>query len=950
MKISELSPEYRQPPPHTGFLTDLATVVADVESFDTSPSSPDKLATDFRRILTNLGSVSSSLTHACRIQIWKLATRLWNACVDRANSTALARSPSARAAEAEIRQAAPELLLLAGVPDEIPLAAAKAANFFSRAGKEWLHLGRLDLATACFEKGTTLVSATGPEEERCVLLDLNLARARAASAAGDQSLAVALLSRSKPLASASPEGIKSLAEAYLSVGEAALSTKPSDPAVQASSILTEALDLCDKAASHSGAPNLNDLKGRCFRFLAVERLQAKDHEGTLRCIRASRSSVGPAEEHPSVAILAIRAWLGSGNLLEAERELERLMVNPEAPEHMCVMAAEEYLASAGPEPARKVLVALAARCRAGGAAAAVRVVTKVVQGGIGSAGRARAISELVSDERVVALFAGPANSIQRGAMHSLLWSCGVEHFHAKNYDTSADFYERSMLYLSREEESRPGRAQCLRVLTLCHLALKQLDRALEFVNEADKVEHSVHCAFLKIKIHLQKNDTDEAIKQMKTMVGCVDFNPEFLVLITHEAIACKSARVAVASLTFLLGLCSAGKPMSMPEVVVLRNLIELLRREQGTEDEILKYSRRAKLRMSDLGMEGFFGNGAVGGRELNWFAVNSWSMALRLTEEQKYDLSAEFFELAAEFFGGTSNTEGDENRPTVCKALILSVTSMLDAEEQNNSPLSDSDIKKGVEMLSRAGKLLPLVWPSVPVGSDQAEANKYLFLHTFSSYYLLDRMDTSTRPQQLQLVKNFATSKACTPDHLLTLGVTASKGTPPNLLVAEFSLKASINAALASQSPNYRVISIALRNLACLAALQDLSGSESDAVYDVYRQAYKIVVGLRDGEYPSEEGQWLATTAWNKSYLSRRLNQASVARKWMKMGLDLSRHLENMKQYIASMEQSFESFRKMSDSEPSECILLGKKPDECSRQDGAPSTSMSLSTSQPILV
>ncbi|XP_047058871.1 TPR repeat-containing protein ZIP4 [Lolium rigidum] len=951
MKISELSPEYRQPPPHTGFLTDLTTVVADVESFDTSPSSPDKLATDFRRVLTNLGSVSSSLTHACRIQIWKLATRLWNACVDRANSTALARSPSARAAEAEIRQAAPELLLLAGVPDEIPLAAAKAANFFSRAGKEWLHLGRLDLATACFEKGTPLVSATGPEEERRVLLDLNLARARAASGAGDQSLAVALLSRSKPLASASPEGIKSLAEAYLSVGEAALATKPSDPAVQASSIITEALDLCDKLASHSGTtPNLNDLKGRCFRFLAVERLQAKDHEGTIRCIRASRSSVGPAEEHPSVAILAIRAWLGSGNLLEAERELERLMVNPEAPEHMCVMAAEEYLASAGPEPARKVLVALAARCRSGGAAAAVRVVTKVVQGGTGSTGRARAISDLVSDERVVALFAGPANSIQRGAMHSLLWSCGAEHFHAKNYDTSADFYERSMLYLSREEESRPGRAQCLRVLTLCHLALKQLDRALEFVNEADKVEHSVHCAFLKIKIHLQKNDTDEAIKQMKTMVGCVDFNPEFLVLITHEAIACKSARVAVASLTFLLGLCSAGKPMSMPEVVVLRNLIELLRREQGTEDEILKYSRRAKLRMSDLGMEGFFGNGAVGGRELNWFAVNSWSMALRLTEEQKYDLSAEFFELAAEFFGGTSNTEGDENRPTVCKALILSVTSMLDAEEQNNSPLSDSDIKKGVEMLSRAGKLLPLVWPSVPVGSDQAEANKYLFLHTFSSYYLLDRMDTSTRPQQLQLVKNFATSKACTPDHLLTLGVTASKGTPPNLLVAEFSLKASINAALASQSPNYRVISIALRNLACLAALQDLSGSESDAVYDVYRQAYKIVVGLRDGEYPSEEGQWLATTAWNKSYLSRRLNQASVARKWMKMGLDLSRHLENMKQYIASMEQCFESFRKMSDSEPSECILLGKKPDECSQQDGAPSTSMSLSTSQPILV
>lgn len=189
------------------------------------------------------------------------------------------------------------------------------------------------------------------------------------------------------------------------------------------------------------------------------------------------------------------------------------------------------------------------------------------------------------------------------------------------------------------------------------------------------------------------------------MVGCVDFNPTFLTLTSHEAIACKAVRVAVASLTFLLGLYSAGKPMPEPEVAVLRSLIELLRREQGTEDEILKYSRRAKLRMSELGGEGFFGNGPVGGRELNWFAVTSWNMGMRVAKEQKYDLSAEFFELAAEFFGGASNDEGDGNRPTVCKALIMSVASMLDAEKLNNSPLSDSDVKKGVEMLSRAGKV-----------------------------------------------------------------------------------------------------------------------------------------------------------------------------------------------------------------------------------------------------
>jgi hypothetical protein len=203
---------------------------------------------------------------------------------------------------------------------------------------------------------------------------------------------------------------------------------------------------------------------------------------------------------------------------------------------------------------------------------------------------------------------------------------------------------------------------------------------------------------------LQKEEEEEAIKLMKTMVGYADFNPEFLTLSIHEAMSCKSRRVAVPSLTFLLGLYSAGKPMSMTEAAVLRNLIALLLREPGSEAEILKYSRRAKLRMSELGLEGFFGKGTVGLHELHWLAVSTWNMAVMVSKERKYDYSAEFFELAAEFFY-SSNGEDDANCAMVCKSLIMSVSSMLYAEKLKESPLSDSDLKKGVEMLSRAGKV-----------------------------------------------------------------------------------------------------------------------------------------------------------------------------------------------------------------------------------------------------
>ncbi|GJM92229.1 hypothetical protein PR202_ga08672 [Eleusine coracana subsp. coracana] len=910
MKISELSPEYRQPPPHAGLLTDLNRVVADIEAFDTFDTPAEKLAANLRRIITNLASAdaaasSPGLSAAFRLKVWTLAFRLWNASVDRANSNALPRGPAARVAEAEIRQAAPELLFLAGLPDGVPNATAKAAALFHRAGMFWLDLGRADLASACFEKGTPLVSAADTKEDQAVLLELNLARARAACFAGDYALAIALLSRSKPLAAASPEGIKALAEEYFVIGKAALDIKPADPALDASSLLTQALDLCEKAAaspccatpttpgSTPTTPNLHGLRNQCLRFLAIERFEANDYEGTLRCIEVARTSPGLREEHQSIGYMALRAYLGSGNLVEAERELLGLIANAEALDNVCVSAAEKYLARAGPEVALKVLIALASRCSAEVATdAALKVATTVVEGAGGSTARAKMLSELVSDERVVALFDGPATTHDRGTMHALLWNCGAEHFQAKNYETSADLIERSMLYVSRDEESRSRRAGCFRALSLCHMALRHLDRAQEFINEAEMVEPNILCAFLK------------------------------------------SGRVAVVSLTFILGLYSAGKPMPMTEAAVLRSLITLLLREPGSEAEILMYSRRAKLRMTELGLDTFFGKGTVGLHELHWFATNAWSMALMVVKEKKYDYSAEFFELAAEFFN-SSNGEDDANRLMVCKSLIMCVSGMLCAEELNKSPLSDSDLKKGAEMLTRAGKLLPLSWPSAPVTSDKLENNNFPFLHTLNFYHILDRMGTSTQPQQLQLVKNFAASKSCTPGLLLKLGNVASEGTQPNLQVAKFVLNASITTALASHSPNYGVISAALRKLICLAGSHDFNGT-TDAAYDVFRQAYQIVVGLRHGEFPTEEGKWLATVAWNKSILAVRLRQHSVARKWIKMSLDLARHFESMKKHISMMEEHFEKFQETS----------GKEPDECSQHDGAPSTSMS----QPVLV
>lgn len=214
------------------------------------------------------------------------------------------------------------------------------------------------------------------------------------------------------------------------------------------------------------------------------------------------------------------------------------------------------------------------------------------------------------------------------------------------------------------------------------------------------------CFHLKsqFKIHLQKKEEKEAINQIQAMTSCIDFNPEYLTLSTHEAIACQALPVAISSLSVLLNLCSPGKQMPMPEVAVLRNLITLLHRYPDPGHEILKHTRHARAKMTDLGVEPFFGKGAVGSRELSWFAGNSWNMGLKMAKEKKYDSAAEFLEFASEFYSKISN-ESDGTNFMVCKALIVSVGAMINFEEQNKVPMPESSVRKAMGLLSRAGKV-----------------------------------------------------------------------------------------------------------------------------------------------------------------------------------------------------------------------------------------------------
>ncbi|OVA11043.1 2-5-oligoadenylate synthetase [Macleaya cordata] len=922
MRIAEISPDLR-PGLHESqseVLEEIESSIKEAERLSPENSSNSKettnLCSKLQKSLSRLNSIAP-LSKSSKLQIWKLSYRLWNACVDLSNA---AGNRSSDEEQAKLRQISADLLFLAGDVPGIPSPAFKSASFFYKTGLIWHDLKKFDLAANCFEKATDLTSKTEVSElsdpgERKLLLDLNLARSRSAWEVSERNLALTLLNRSKSLLFGCPESYRALANQYLIFGKLILSKNNQTSAVnEALKLMNEGLDLCEKGLRSCKRADenleLKNLRSKSLRFMAAANLQSEDFESVLKCIRVLRESGGGAEQHPCLPVLAMKSWLGLGKHREAEKELRGMVLNKGIPESVWLSSVEAYFQAtgmAGADTTKGVFLGLLERCHVS-AGAAVRVAHVVVgsSGGEGSRLRAKVVAELVSDERVVALFDGELMAKERTAMHTVLWNCGADHFRLKDYETGAEMFEKSMLYVPHNVENRILRAKCFRVLCLCHLGLSQFDRAQEYIDESEKLQPNIGCAFLKFKIYLQKNEEKGAIAQIQAMASCLDFNPDFYALSAHEAIACHALPVAVASLSSLLNYYSLGKPMSTPEVVVLRTLLTLLSGNMGDEAEVLKFMKRAHTRMKELGPENFFGKGEVGRREGNWFAVNSWNNGTRMGKEKKYKLCAEFLELASEFYSVTIDVdEVEENRAMVCKSLILSVSANIAAEKQTGVALKESDLKQALQVLDRVGKMLS----GTQLSADFKSIDPSLyFIYTLNAYDLQGRFDTS-RSQQLLLVKNFASSKMCTPQHLLQIGLNAAQGGQhSNLEVSDYALNTCLSSLLNSPSPDYQTVALVVRKLIGLAGIQ--KGNADEDVYSVYKQAYRIMIGLKEGEYPTEEGKWLAMTAWNRADLPVRLGLIDVARKWMRIGLDLAQHVPGMQGYKSSMEDFLAEFEK----------------------------------------
>ncbi|KAK3184652.1 hypothetical protein Dsin_031938 [Dipteronia sinensis] len=924
MRIADISsPDLRhQSDHHERLLSQLESLIKQAENQNHSPETLSTLSSDLRQTLSQLSQLAPfSNNNSLKLRIWKLSYRLWNSCVDLSNSASVSRSSGfSKESVAGLRHVASDLLSLAADVSGVPSPAVKSASFYHKTGLIWHDLKKFDLASTCFERATDIVSKLditriSDSGEKKLLLDINIARSRAAWEVLDRNLAITLLNRAKKsLLFGSFEHHKSLASQYLVFGKSVLSKNNEASSLNESlKLMNEALDLCEKGLSEATTREetleLKGLQSKTLRFISAVHLQKGEYESVIKCVRVLREGGfgGGGDHHASLPVLAMKAWLGLGRYGEAERELRGMVAIKGIPEGIWVSAVEAYFqaagTAAGAETATGVFLGLLGRCHVS-AKAAVRVAHRVVGDGDdvneeAAKLRSKVVAELASDERVQALFTSDTAAKERTAMHAVLWNCASNHFRSKDYETSAEIFEKSMLYLPCDMENRILRAKSFRVLCLCYLGLSQLDRAQEYIIEAEKLEPNIASAFLKFKICLQKSDHNGATDQILAMKTCLDFTPDFLSLSAHEAVACRALPVAVASLSNLLNFYTSKTAMPTTEVVVLRTLVTILTQEPSNESEVLKYCKRTHARASKLGPDCFYGKEEVGRRELNWFAATSWNFGTKCGKEKKYELCIEFLRLASEFYGVLIDGKVEENSIMVCKSLILTVSAMIASESQRQASLVDTEVKQAVELLDRAAQILT----SLSSGT----MPDLLFMYTFNACDIHGRINNSEA--QLHLVKSFVSSKACNPKHLLQLGLTALQGPRSNPQVATFALNECLSALLSSPLPDYENVALTIRKLVAVSSVHK-GDTDDDTVHSMYKQAYRIMVGLKEGEYPSEEGKWLAMTAWNRGAVPMRLGQVDLAKKWMNVGLELAKQVAGMETYRECMEDFITSFEK----------------------------------------
>ncbi|XP_022089919.1 testis-expressed protein 11-like isoform X2 [Acanthaster planci] len=488
--------------------------------------------------------------------------------------------------------------------------------------------------------------------------------------------------------------------------------------------------------------------------------------------------------------------------------------------------------------------------------------------------------------------------------HSVLWDQAASAYDVDDNAEALAWYNCSLTLLTRSDPKHESLAKLQRNRASCYLNLQQLDKALEAVKEAEKLDPtSPFTWYILYKVALWQANEEEATQAIQRLCDCSkeekqedgSDNKE-----TVLSLICLAAQMALEKDNRSIAMRCLEKVVQYSEdqqqiLTSLRCLTRLqLTSAQGKDNvteanAVLSYMKTAydtvhtEIDKDDVDIEW--------SQEARWFMKISWNMALELTE--KSTLTHEFFMICSKFSHLLPPEQNNAAHQKTC-LLMASAAALQMAREQLNQDDKLASFKLCLDHVRACRDINQELHPEQ--GSDSKETTSILLtLYEFEAVANLG--EVSELDRILEAVGSNPTTEIKTLETMAALVME-----PPFLpsSICKKVLQVVIQKYL--QQPDgmdlnkcskalHGIIELCLKDV---RASYD-TASKQEAWTHFITELNLIENNQGTTKYPEMQILWLLTQAWNTGIHLLNGGQLTDAEKWCGLAVRVMNHLTSLK-------------------------------------------------------
>ncbi|XP_051810903.1 testis-expressed protein 11 [Acanthochromis polyacanthus] len=486
-------------------------------------------------------------------------------------------------------------------------------------------------------------------------------------------------------------------------------------------------------------------------------------------------------------------------------------------------------------------------------------------------------------------------------LHVMLWDKAANHFETSNYTEALQWYNYSLSFF-KGGQMDPNLAKLQRNRASCFLQLKQLEKAKEAIQEAERCDpDSIFTQFSVYKIAVQESNMVKAVEALDAM-GHLSKSPvasEDRLLVSGNAASCLLTLVAQIALEngkqdiamkALERVCETYEDETQV-LTALRCLVRLVlstAEKPGEEmrdanlDVLLPYLKKALQTLSHHS----YTTAEQHTEEANWFRRTAWNLALQC--ESSPDRMRDFFVLSYQLSQLCPPDRTLLMGQRTC--LLMAAAASLELCRKSPHSAQTEELTQALEHIQICWEICKTLKASGSFPVDPTDS--LLLLYEFEARAKLNDPKVETILESVLELENVEAKL------LETIAALAMEPPAHFPLLCKKALRVALSLHKKQPQPDLAHCSKCVHSLIKLSLPSGMSEVEAhvlEEVWDYYEEALSIIASAPD-DFPEMETLWLLTRAWNTGILLYSLAQYPEAEKWCGLAMSFVRHLGTLRE------------------------------------------------------